>query len=158
MKKEYLIYIFNYIYEYVELFEKYTDKYIEELIKDLDKLEKNVNNQLNNIYNTFYENLNKNISSFVSYQYITQLNENKTKCQKYSMSKLEEYQKEDEINYERYINYTLENSDYNSNNEENCFFNKTNFLLICVNNSFYNYSAYIVEEFDLFYKEKLYFH
>ena len=158
MKKEYLVYIFKYIYDYVEFFENNTERYINELITDLENLENYTISQLNYTYNLFYEKLSSNISSFITEEYIIQLNENRIKCENYSIDKLEEYKVEDELNYEKYIISLIETSstdNFLSDAVKINFFNKTDSLLNCVNNNYYNYSVFVFQKFDPFYKDKL---
>ena len=165
MKKNYLDYIFKYVYDYVELYENYTDIYIDYLLNDISILRKNITFQIKDIYNTFYDKLKRNISEFLTYDYINELNNNKSFCSNYSMDKIEEYKNEDKINYEKYINYTilLQNitnstnyTDYITEDiEEVIFINKTNNLLICHENKYYNYKVKIIEDFDEIYKNDL---
>ena len=182
MKKSYLDYIFKYIYDYVELYENNTSIYTNRLLKDLIEIKNNFNLELEYLYNNFYEEFIRNISNFVNYDYIKNLNDNKSYCSNYSMDKIEEYKKEDKINYEKYINYTnlinkilsecesnktdIEyNDNYNYNNSKNncdiseieeiVFINKTNALLVCDDNNYFNYKVKIFEEFEGEYKNKL---
>ena len=177
MKKKYDDYIFKYIYEYVELYENNSLIYINKLLKDLNELENNFYSQFNNIYNNFYEIFKNNITDIITYDYIDELNDNKTFCSNYSMEKIETYKKEDKINYEKYINYTIlinetiskcnhteNSSEYNENNTINCniseieeviFINKTNNLLFCHENNYFTYKVKIFEDFELDYKNNL---
>ena len=179
MKKSYLDYIFNYIYDYVELYENNTSIYKNKLLNDLIELKNKFNLKFENLYNSFYEEFTRNISKFVNYDYITKLNDNKTYCSIFSMDKIEEYKKEDKINYEKYINYTNlinkilsecknttvtdyeYNDNYSKNNcdiseiEEIVFINKTDALLMCNDNNYFNYKVKIFEEFEGEFKKKL---
>jgi hypothetical protein len=98
------------------------------------------------------------------------------------MTKIQEYRKEDKINYEKYLNYTIlineisskcandnqtnkqtYNKTYNdiynissniSDYEEIVFINKTESLLFCHNNSYFNFKVKIFEEFEPKYKSE----
>ena len=175
MRRKYVDYIFKYIYEYVELYENNLFIYINNLLFDLNELENNIYLKFEHIYNNFYEKFIKNITDIITYDYIKDLNTNKTFCSNYTMDKIEEYQKEDEINYEKYKNYTFlinetiskcnkNNSDFNENNTINCniseieevtFNNKTSNLLFCHENNYFTFKVKIFEDFELNYKNNL---
>ena len=166
--KEYDNYEFTFIYDYFELFDKNTEIYIKNITKLILEQEKLIQEKLKNIYNNFSYNFEMNISDFVNYKYINDLELNYSKCINYSYDKLNEIIKEDEINYKNYMEYLdLINSLNNCSNEGNIscinisdiepviYFNKTEHLLECYNNNYYNYTVFIFEQFNESYKNSL---
>ena len=166
--KEYDNYEFTFIYDYFELFDKNTEIYIKNITNIILEQEKLIQEKLKNIYNNFSYIFEMNISDFVNYKYINDLELNFSKCINYSYDKLNEFIKEDEINYKNYIEYLdLINSLNNCSNESNIscinisdiepviYFNKTEHLLDCYKNNYYNYSVFIFEQFNESYKNSL---
>jgi len=112
-----------------------------------------------NIYDEFLVNFNKDITSYINQKYVDDLKENYTYCLNYSIDLLDEAKNEDEINYQKYLNYTNIISDISSNSisdiEEVVFINKTKMILYCQNNNYFNYSVKYYYDFDEKYKNKL---
>ena len=113
--------------------------------------------------------------------YIDELKNNYSNCVNYSYDKLEEIKEEDDISYQKYLEYlelvkAYENCSNNSKNysdypnsdyinDTNCinisdiepvvFFNKTEYLLYCYENNYFDYKVIIFETFNESYKETL---
>ena len=166
--KEYDNYEFTFIYDYFELFDKNTEIYINNITKAILEQEELIQEKLKSIYNYFSYIFELNISDFVNYKYINDLELNYSKCINYSYDKLNQFIKEDEINYKKYIEYlalidSLNNcsnaSDISCINiseiEPVIYFNKTEHLLDCYRNNYYNYSVFIFEQFNESYKNSL---
>ena len=166
--KEYDNYEFSFIYDYFELFNKNTEIYISNITKTIMEQEELIQKELKNIYNNFCYIFGMNISDFVNYKYINYLELNYSKCINYSYDKLNQFIKEDEINYKNYIEYLdLIDSLNNCSNrskiscinisdiEPVIYFNKTEHLLDCYKNNYYNYSVFIFEQFNESYKNSL---
>ena len=178
--KDYDDYEFTFVYDYFQLFYNNTDKYIKLLIEDITNIEKEIQYNLKIIYDEFKYNFERNISYFVTYDYIDELKYNFTNCLNYSYNKLAQMKKEDDINYKKYLEYLelvkeYENCSNSSQNYENnsdsiniisncinisdiepvIFFNKTQHLLNCYENKYYNYKVIIFETFNESYKVTL---
>jgi len=181
--KDYEDYEFKFIYDYFELFENNTNLYIQGLIKIIGNLENIIKNNLDDIYYQFINDYKMNISNFVNYEYIHELEINFTSCINYSYDKLNEIKNEDENNYKKYLDYleliklnkncsNKTNNDSYISNKTNIksknniclnisdiepfeFYNKTEHLLNCYENQYYNYSAFIFENFNKTYKNEL---
>ena len=125
LKRKYDDYEFLFIYDYIELFENYTDSFINTIIGIIADLENKLTKKFKNIYDNFYSIYSKNSSSFVTINYINELNYNYSICLKYSYDKLLNESKEDDnISYEIYdnitslINLTFSNCSHNKINNE----------------------------------------
>ena len=126
LKRKYDDYEFLFIYDYIELFENYTDSFINTIIGIIADLENKLTKKFKNIYDNFYSIYSKNSSSFVTINYINELNYNYSICLKYSYDKLLNESKEDDnISYEIYdnitslINLTFSNCSHNKININN---------------------------------------
>ena len=148
-------------------------------MKDITNIEKDIQYSLKIIYDEFKYIYERNISNFVTYDYIDELENNFTNCINYSYGKLDKMKEEDNINYQKYLEYldlikTYENcknnsekySDYSYSdniNDTNCinisdiepviFFNKTEHLLNCYENNYFDYKVVIFEVFNESYKD-----
>ena len=96
MEKEYFDYEFNFVYNYVEIFENYTQNYINKIIEQINSLEKQLNKIYDDIYLSYYNELKNYSSSFLTNDFIQNLEYNQSKCKKY-------------LNYS--MNYSLSYSD-----------------------------------------------
>ena len=124
-------------------------------IIEKDNLEK-----FTTIYNEFLDKFYFNISAYVNQKYVDDLNENYTNCLNYSIDFLDETLKEDEINYQKYLYYinisnTSSDDNLTSDTEAIEFINKTEILLYCHDNNYFNYSIKLYKEFEEKYKNKL---
>ena len=181
--KDYEDYEFKFIYDYFELYENNTNIYIQGLLKIINNLENIIKNNLNDVYYQFIDNYKMNISKFVNYDYIHELEINFTNCIDYSYDKLNEIKNEDENNFKKYLDYleliklnqncsNKTNNDLYISNETDIltenntclnisdikpfeFYNKTEHLLNCYENQYYNYSVFIFENFNKTYKNEL---
>ena len=176
--KDYDDYEFTFIYDYFQLFYNNTDNYIKLLIEDITNIEKDIQYSLKNIYDEFKYNYERNISYFVTYDYIDELQYNYTNCINYSYDKLDKIKKEDDINYQKYLEYlelvyeyeNCSNSSKNYSysdiiNDTKCinisdlepviFFNRTEYLLYCYENNYFDYKVIIFEAFNESYKDIL---
>ena len=167
LKDDYNDFEFLFLFDYIESYDKYQDFY-----------KKNLNNNLTNLrdkalsifklnYDDYLKKL-KNSKNYVSKDFIEELNDNYSNCLNYSKFTLDEIILEDQMNWEKYENYTklLElhlNSTNNTNSsldleetdtinikdlEEITYFNETEYWLYCDNNNFFNYSNIIVKDID----------
>ena len=148
------------------------------MIEDITNIEKDIQYSLKNIYDEFKYNYERNISYFVTYDYIDELQYNYTNCINYSYDKLDKIKKEDDINYQKYLEYlelvyeyeNCSNSSKNYSysdiiNDTKCinisdlepviFFNRTEYLLYCYENNYFDYKVIIFETFNESYKNKL---
>ena len=145
MEKEYIDYEFNFVYNYVEIFENYTLDYINKIIELINSLEKKLYPIYDEIYFNFYNELKNYASSFLSSDFIQNLEYNQSKCKKYinysenySLSYSENY--DDQYNNITYnINYTFSkcfNKVYENilNNSLDIYLNDT--IDIYLNNTF----------------------
>ena len=167
---------FQYIFEYVEIYENFSKVYIDNIINYFNNYKNNVLNDFLILMNKFLVNFKEGISHFVNNEYIIEMKNNYTGCLGYSIDLLNQTLEEDEINYEKYLKYIREieniDSTYQSDNsmekididnlysdntdlEKIIFFNKTEYLLYCHRNNYFNYSIKIFENFEDNYKSKL---
>ena len=160
---------FSYLFEYINITDININPFLNYLNACIYDFENNILQQFSNIYKEFLENFNENISNFVDQNYISELKENYTNCLNYSIDQLEQTLKEDAINYQKYLNYleyiSNNSTDNTSDNisevseaeaiEEFIFVNKTEILLNCDINNYYNYSVKYYNDFEEKYKNIL---
>ena len=166
IKKSYEDLQFEYFFDYIGIYENYTNIYINRLTEYLNDYKNIILNEFSLIINEFIKDFYDGISTFVDYNYIIETKKNYSSCLGYSMDLLNETIEEDKINYNKYVNYTnlmeyiennctenktkkIDNCLYNiSEIEEIVYFNKTDYLLFCHKNSYFNYSIKIFENFE----------
>ena len=159
---------FSYLLEYVKISDLYINNFISYLNEIAFEIEKNILNKFSNIFKQFLKEFNNDISTYINHEYINELKKNYTNCLNYSIDQLEQTLKEDEINYKKYLEY-LNYTEYISNNsninisniseteeikeiKEMIFVNKTEILLNCDINNYYNYSVKLYVDFEEQYK------
>ena len=157
LDKDYEDLEFTFIYEYVKIFEE-NEKFYKNKINDIFI---NIKNKILNIvqdkFSIFLSNLT-NQKNYRSNNFIIKLRENYTYCYNYSKFNLKEIILKDEINWERYQNYTenlkycLNETNINSSLceilEEIYYKNETKNWLNCNNNNFFKFSNIIIEDID----------
>ena len=150
LKKEYEEEEFSFRYEYIKIIDTYLDLFINNMTTYVTEIEINIQNKFKNIYDEFIEIL---YFDSIEKNYYDNLEANFTRCSNYSIELLDEFLIEDEINYKNYL-INIYNSSLNTSEIE-IFENKTEILLDCYKNNFYNYSIKVYKHFDERYKIKL---
>ena len=166
---------FEYIFEYVKIYENYIQNYFNNIIKYFNDNKNLILNRFFSLTDDFLKTFKEGASNFVDNKFIEEIKKNYSDCLGYSMDLLNETIEEDNINYEKYLNYTnileyinsncstddiiseeINNCLYNiSQIEEVTFYNKTEHLLYCHKNNYFNYSIKIFDNFEDIYKNKL---
>ena len=164
LNKDYEDLEFPFIFENVKIFEENKEVYMEKINNIFINLKNKILNIFQDNYNTFLFNLTSQ-NNYVSNNFIIKLKENYTYCYNYSKYSLKEIILEDELNWERYENYTEKinncsnekniNSSFCQNIEEINYINETKFWLNCNNNNFFNFSNIIIEDLDDLCKNKI---
>ena len=164
LNKDYEDLEFPFIYENAKIFEENEEIYMEKINNIFINLKNKILNIFQDNYNTFLFNLTSQ-KNYVSNNFIIKLKENYTYCYNYSKYNFKEIILEDELNWERYENYTEKikncsnekniNSSFCKNIEEINYVNETKFWMNCNNNNFFNFSNIIIEELDDLSKNKI---
>ena len=162
-------------YEYVEIYEINTSSYINKIISIINYLESKIKEKLKNIYDNFYKIFNKNITTYVSINFVEQLNNNYTTCLEYkdresfnnkiefiniifencsnetNITDIENYSLNEKINY-------IKENGCLSDTDNISFYNNIEYINHynnCYNHNFYNYTAFYFNNFDNTYKSEL---
>ena len=166
---------FEYILEYVKIYENYIQNYFNNIIINFNYNKNSILNKFSSLTNNFLKKFKEGVSNFVNNEFIEEIKNNYSNCLGYSMDLLNETIEEDNINYEKYLNYSnimeyinsncstddirteeIEDCLYNiSEIEEVTFYNKTEHLLFCHKNNYFNYSIKMFDNFEDKYKNKL---
>jgi len=149
--KEYEEHVFKYLFEYIQVYDSNLHNFINKISEYISVIENNFKIKFKKIFNEFYHNLYKNATLYINEKYVQDLKHNFTSCLNYSMNLLNEIKKEDAINYKKYLEYLnyINNSSGNSTKiEEIIYYNKTEHLLNCNNNNYYNYTVKIYKNFE----------
>ena len=157
---------FEYIFEYVEIYENYSNIYINNIINYFNTYKQKVLNNFSTLINEFINNFKNGISLFIDNNYIEEIKKNYSSCLGYSINNLNKTIEEDKINYDKYIDYKnkmefielnctsknetidLDDCIYNKTEiEKIIYFNKTEYLLYCHKNNYFNFSIKIFDNF-----------
>ena len=156
--KEYESLEFNSNYKYMKIYNQYLNNYLERISTYISEIRNNMKDKLQMIYDIFLEKFYIDTLSFIDEQYIIEYKQNFSICLNYSIESLNNYKKEDEINFKKYLDYLNKMNDSTLNIseiEKVNFTNKTEILLDCYNNNYYNYTINLFKNFDQKYKNKL---
>ena len=168
---------FEYIFDYISLYDNNVDIYIEKLVPYFNDYKKRTLNTFFELINKFLNDVNNDKSNFVDNNYIIENEKNYTKCIGYDINLLNQTIEEDKVNYQKYLKYQklIEFLDSNCSSaiindsnfiDINCsldkseikeiiYFNKTEHLLFCDKNKYFNYSIKLFDNFETEYLNKL---
>ena len=155
LRKDYDNFEFSFLYNYIDVYINYENIYQNNFIDKINDLKQKTLDQFKQNYLSFISSLkNNNNNKYVSNNFITELNNNYTKCLNYSMDKYNEIILEDKLNWDKYkknieLIENLNKSDEISNDFNNSYFNKTEYLFYCNNNKYFNYSNIIIKKNEL---------
>ena len=156
--KEYETLEFNSNYKYLKIYNNYLNYYLNNISTYISGIRNNIQDKLQMIYDEFLEKFYNDSLPFIDEKYIIEYKQNYTICLNYSIEYLNDYLREDEINYKKYLDYLnkLNNSSLNiSEIEEVIFINKTEIFFDCDKNNYYNFQINLYKSFEDKYKEKL---
>jgi hypothetical protein len=142
----------------MKIYNQNLNNYLDRISTYISEIRNNMKDKLQMIYDTFLEKFYIDSLTFIDTQYIIEYKQNFSICLNYSIESLNDYKKEDEINYKKYLNYLIKMNDSTLNIseiEKVNFTNKTEILLDCYNNNYYNYTINLYKNFDQKYKDKL---
>ena len=155
LRKDYDNFEFSFLYNYIDVYINYENIYQNNFIDKINDLKQKTLDQFKQNYLSFISSLkNNNNNKYVSNNFITELNNNYTKCLNYSMDKYNEIILEDKLNWDKYkknieLIENLNKSDEISNDFNNSYFNITEYLFYCNNNKYFNYSNIIIKKNEL---------
>ena len=156
--KEYENLEFSTNYKYLKIYNNYLNNYLNNISSYISGIRNDMQNELQMIYNEFLEKFYSDSLPFIDEQYIIKYKQNHTICLNYSIDSLNDSLKEDEINYKKYLDYLIKLNDSSLNIseiEKVNFTNKTEILLDCYNNNYYNNKIHLYKNFEEKYKGKL---
>ena len=155
---------FTFIYENAKIFEENEEIHMEKINNIFINLKNKILNIFQENYDTFLFNLTSQ-NNYVTNNFIIKLKENYTFCYNYSLFNSNEIILEDELNWERFENYTEKiklcsnekniHPSFCENIEEINYVNETKIWLYCNNNNFFNFSNIIIEEINDVNKNKI---
>ena len=156
--KEYETLEINSNYEYMKIYNNYLNNYLNKISSYISGIRNNIQDKVQIIYEEFLEKFYNDSLPFIDEKYIIEYKQNYTICLNYSIDSLNDYLKEDEINYKIYLDYLIKLNDSSLNIseiEEVFFINKTEILLDCDKKNYFNYKINLYKGLEEKYKAKL---